>query len=289
MTRTPPDTPLPIISTRATEATLPLSRRRMSGWTALLAGALLVGLAACESGSGSEAETQPEAPDESTEQAAAAEDARDEERLTTAECEQPNDDKVFFQIGSSVFAVSGEEVDTVLPPGVTPETPSEEVIGQLRSATAEGAGCPEKPLDLALLAVTGPQSDALLAGTILLFRSEGIAEPYADLTRQMLANPEKCQDAENGLIACQAIEQDGAEEIRSLYLVSTDSNETLDFGGPLAARCVLAEDQVRGCETLDELEGQIGMRAPLKALPESSAALAAAHRAALERVRPLRR
>lgn len=288
MTETTSNNPLPTrpIQALIAETTPPLARRRMGGWTALLAGALLVGLAACESTS---TEPEAEAPADTATETATAGDGRVEERLTTPECQQPSDDRVFFRLGSSVFAVPGDEVDTVLPPGVTPETPADEVIGQLRAATEQGAGCPEKPLDLALLAVSGPQSDALLADTILLFRSDGIAGPYGDLTRQMLASPDRCQSSEGGLIACQAVEQDGAEEIRSLYLVSTDQNQKLSFGGPLAARCMLGEDRIQGCEILDELEGQIGMRAPLKALPESGAELAAAHQTAIERVRPLRR
>lgn len=288
MTETTADNPVPtqpIEGAMTSEIPQPLARGGKGGWAALLAGALLVGLAACESTSTSEAE----APADTAEQTASVQDGVVQERLTTADCQQPSEDKVFFQVGGSVFAVPGGEVDTVVPPGVTPETPAEEVIGRLRTATAEGAGCPEKPLELALLAVSGPQSDALLAETILLFRSDGIAGPYGDLTRQMLASPERCQSSEGGLIACHAVEQDGAEEMHSLYLVSTDRNQKLAFGGPLAARCMLAEDRIMGCEILDELEGRIGMRAPLRALPESSAALAAAHRTALERVRPLRR
>lgn len=285
MTETTSDKPIWSSPQVAAEITPKLAPRFKGGWTAFLAGALLVSLAACESTSGKDAETPADTP----EQVATTADGRVEERLATPECQQPSDDKVFFRVGSAVFAVPGGEVDTVLPPGVTPETPANEVIGRLRTATAEGAGCPEKPLDLALLAVSGPQSDALLAGTILIFRSDGIAGPYGDLTRQMLASPDRCQSSEGGLIACQAVEQDGAEEIRSLYLVSTDRNQKLSFGGPMAARCMLAEDRIQGCEILDELDGQIGVRAPLKALPESGAQLAAAHKAAIERVRSLRR
>lgn len=285
MTSDIPSQQRPASGTVAALRASPETRRHAGSWAMFMAGALLLGLSAC----GATGEKKVEEPAEAPEQAATETDGRIEERLTTAECQQPSDDKVFFRIGNSVFAVPGGDVDTVLPPGVTPETPAEEIIGRLRTATAEGAGCPEKPLDLALLAVAGPESDALLANTVLLFRSDGIAEPYGDLTRQMLASPERCQSSEGGLIACQAVEQDGAEEIRALYLVSTDRNQKLSFGGPLAARCMVAEDQIRGCEILDELEGRIAMRAPLKALPESGAELAAAHRKAIETVQPLRR
>ncbi|HET7408668.1 MAG TPA: hypothetical protein VFJ13_00575, partial [Paracoccaceae bacterium] len=211
-----------------------------------------------------------------------------EEQLTTADCQTPSQDRVHFRIGSAVFAVPGDDVRTVLPPGVTPETPAEEVIDRLRAATAEGAGCPETPLEAALLAVAGPAGDPLVADSLLLFRSGGIAQPYGDLTRQMLATPERCQTAGAGLLACQAVERDGAQQTQSLYLVSTEQNRTLAFGGPLAARCVIAGEQIRGCEIVDELPGGVGLRAPLKALPQSSAALAAAHQAALAQVRPLR-
>ena len=264
--------------------------RRPAGRAAFLAaGALILALAGCES---QPAETPgntaaAEASGEPAAQQVAGEPVV-EERLTTADCRTPSQDRVHFRVGSAVFAVPGDDVRTVLPPDVTPETPADQVVQRLRAQTAEGAGCPETPLEAALLGVAGPVGDPLLADTILLFRSGGIAQPYGNLTRQMLANPGRCQTAEGGLLACQAVEQDGAQQTQSLYIVSTERNRTLSFGGPLAARCVLVEQQIRGCEIVDELPGGVGLRAPLKALPQSSAALAAAHQAALAQVRPLR-
>src|SRR5690606_1041041 len=108
----------------------------------------------------------------------------------------PSQDRVHFRVGNAVFAVPGDDVRTVLPTDVTPETPAEEVVARLRAQTAEGAGCPETPLEAGLLAVAGPAGDPLVADTIMLFRSGGIAQPYGELTRQMLANPERCQTAE---------------------------------------------------------------------------------------------
>lgn len=241
-------------------------RRRPALRPPLLAvGALILALAGCEAQSGDadaaadagQAEAQPAA--SGTGQPAV------EGQLSTADCRTPSEGRVHFRLQDVVFAVPGNDIQTVLPRGVTPDTPAEQVIDQLRRETAEGAGCPETPLEATFLAVAGPAGDPLVADTLMLFRSGGIAGPYGNLLREMMANSERCQRGEGGLLACQVVEQDGAEQTDALYLVSTEQNRRLTFGGPLATRCVLADQQIRGCEIVDELPGGIGLRAPLRA------------------------
>jgi hypothetical protein len=262
--------------------------RRAAGMT-LTASAMLLALAACQS-----EPAEPQASDEPVAETAAptppgAAQPVVEERLSTANCTTPAQDRVHFRVNNVVFAVPGDDVRTVVPPDVTPSTPAEQVVAMLREQTAAGAGCPEKPLSAGLLGVAGPAGAPLLADTIALFRSPpgSIGTPYGNLTREMLANSDRCQKGQGGLLACQATGQDGAQQ--TLYLVSTERNRTLAFGGPLAARCALMGEQIRGCEIVDELPGGVGLRVPLTALPQSSAALAAAHQAALAKVRELRR
>src|SRR5690606_36997283 len=123
------------------------------------AGALIFVLAGCESQPTDAADTAGAQATQAVAAQPAAAGAGDpvvEEQLTTADCRTPSEDRVHFRIENVVFAVPGDDVRTVLPPGVTPDTPAEEVISRLRTATAEGAGCPETPLDAALLAVAGP-------------------------------------------------------------------------------------------------------------------------------------
>ena len=257
----------------------------------LLAGALLLAVAGCGSEPAEPAATAEPAPAAPAAQGAAATPGPAvEERLSTVNCQTPAQNRVFFSVGSTVFAVPGDAVRTVLPPGTTPTTPADQVLANLRAQTAEGAGCPERPLRAALLGVAGPAGDPLLGDAIGLFSSQpgAIAGPYGNLTREMLANSAKCQAGEGGLIACPAIEQEGTGQTQSLYLVSTDRNRTLGFGGPLAARCIVVEERIRGCEIVDELPGGVGLRAPLRTLPQSSEGLAAAHRAAVAQVTSLR-
>jgi hypothetical protein len=275
-------------STRGPRHGVPLSRRPAGAL--LAAGAVLLALAACQSEPAKpQAAAEPAAESPAPAQTAAGQPVV-EERLSTADCATPAQGRVHFNINDVVFAVPGNDVRTVVPPDVTPSTPADQVVAMLREQTAEGAGCPEKPLEAGLLGVAGPAGDPLVADTIALFRSPAgaIATPFGTLTREMLANSDRCQTGQGGLIACQALQQNGAQQMQSLYLLSTERNRTLAFGGPLAARCVVANGQVRGCEIVDELPGGIGLRAPLKALPQSSAALAAAHQAALAKVRSLR-
>lgn len=256
----------------------------------LLAAAVLLALSACGSEPAAPTTTQTAQAQTAQAQPGAAPGQVAEERMATTNCRTPADGRVHFSLGQAVFAVPGDDVRTVLPPGVTPATPADQVIERLRQLTTQGGGCPESPLDAALLGVAGPANDPLLADAIALFRSGpgGISTPYGNLTRDMLANSGRCQPAEAGLIACQATEQDGDQQVQSLYLVATEPGRRLSFGGPLAARCIVVEDRVRGCEIVDELPGGVGVRAPLRALPQSADALAAAHGAAMARVQPLR-
>lgn len=269
----------------------PLRRHAMRRAAILAAGGMLLALAACESTPSDEANSNTAESPASTAQtdgtAAAGNDEVVEAHMTMAKCEKPDNGRVHFRVGKAVFAVPGDDVRTVIPPDVTPETPKEQIVERLRKETRAGAGCPESPLTAALLAVAGPADDPLVGNEILLFQTRGIADDYGKLTNKMLANADKCQKAGDGLLACGVVDRNGDKERRLLYLVSTDRSQKLAFGGPLAARCIVAGERI-SCEILDELPGGVGLRAPLKGLPENSAALAGAHQRALAAVRPLR-
>lgn len=215
-----------------------------------------------------------------------------EERMSTANCQNPPDGRVYFTVGSTVFAVPGPQVRTVLPPDVTPQTTPEQIVQNLRTQTAQGAGCPEKPLAARVLGIGGEFGNPLLTGEIgILAAAPGsISGGFSRVTRGIQQNPDpKCQKMDGGLLACTGTDNLGGVQSNVLYVVTTDPKQNLLSGGPLAARCILADGGVRGCSILDELPGGVAINVPLSAGPDSTQKLAAAHAAAVGAVNAVRR
>ncbi|MEM9140992.1 MAG: hypothetical protein AAGB15_14290, partial [Pseudomonadota bacterium] len=59
-------------------------------------------------------------------------------------------------------------------------------------------------------------------------------------------------------------------------------------GGPLAARCVLEDDAIRGCNMVDQLPGNVAFDVTLKSGNYTVAALSSARDAAAARISALR-
>ncbi len=269
--------------TRHTQAFRPSVRR------CALAALAATALSACQPSP----EDAPEAAaTPTTGQAGAAAAGAGQDRISMAECATPAQGRVHIEIGDAVLAVPAQDVREVIPAGMQAPLQQEAVTARLRELAAQGAGCPEQPMDAVLLLIAGETGNPLLEGTIGVLRSPPgtITAQFAELTRNLQRNPtQNCRQLNGQLIACVGTETVGQRETPVMYVISTVPTETLNTGGPLAARCVIQGESVRGCNIVDQLPGNLTVDAALNPGTYSSESLAAAHEAALARVQSLRR
>ena len=268
---------------------------RLSARRAALAALAAVALAACEPSPDDAPEAAAGAPAAGQAGAAAgtaAGPATGQDRISMAECSTPAEGRVHFTIGESVLAVPAQNVREVIPVGMQAPLQQQAVTTRLRELAAEGAGCPEKPMDAVLLLLGGDPGHPLLEGTIGILRSPPgtITAQFAKLTRDLQQNPtQNCRELNGELIACVGTETIGQRETPVMYVITTDPGQTLNTGGPLAARCVLEGEAIRGCNIVDQLPGNLTVDAALNAGTYSTESLASARQAALGRVQSLRR
>lgn len=252
--------------------------------TAVLAAT--IALSACEM----DGETAPAAKT-ATPEAAAAGDVQNA-RINLGECSGPRDGNVYFKVGERALAVPGSAVGDVIPTSLTPPYQKEQVKTELQEQARQGGGCPEKPIDAALLLINGDLQHPLLQGTVALVRTpkgDG-AKRYAQLTSQLQANPnENCQTIGGDLMACVGTERRGDRQTPVMYVITTDTTKTMNTGGPLAARCVLAGEKIQGCNIVDQLDGGLTYDATLNAGDYSTAGLASARQAANQQITSLLR
>lgn len=263
---------------------------------AAMAALTAVALAACEPSPGDApaAEAAPTAGAPAAAASATGDGPADgaQQRISMAECATPSEGRVHFDIGETVLAVPAPAVREVIPTGMQPPLQEEAVAAELRARAAEGAGCPEKPMKAVLVLVGSDAGDPLLEGTIGILRSPPgtMTAQFAKLTRDLQRSPTRnCKTLNGGLIACVGTETVGARETPVMYVITMDPNRNLNTGGPLAARCVLEGDAVRGCNIVDQAPGNLTVDAALKAGTYSTESLAKAHQAAMSRVASLRR
>lgn len=247
-------------------------------------------ISACAApGTEPEATTPAEAPAASAPSAAAA---ADQTRITMAECPTPSEGLVHFKVGDAELAVPADAVRDAIPAGMQPPLQQEVVARELQSRVAQGAGCPQNPIDATLLMLNADLGHPLLNGDIGLLRSPDgrITEQFADLTRDLQRQPtSNCRELSGDLMACVGTETVGDRQTPVMYVITTDPNETLNTGGPLAVRCVLQEESVRGCNIVDRLPGNLTVDASLNPGTYTTEGLAAAHDAVLRRVETYRR
>lgn len=215
--------------------------------------------------------------------------ASGENRIQIAECAQPAGDDVYFSLSSSRLRVPGGIIVDAIPSNLKPPLKQETVRAELQRQAAEGSGCPEKPIDTMLLVVKDNLEHPLLEGTIGLVRpSNNVNEQFAQLTRQLQTSPtENCRELNGQLLSCVGTETRGNAETPVMYVITTDRNQNLSTGGPLAVRCVLAEQQIRGCNLIDKIDGDLVIDVTLNAGNYSTEGLVGARTAALNRVRTL--
>jgi hypothetical protein len=270
-----------------------------------LAALAFVALAACEPSTDEAAAAGTPPAAGGTARAAAP--GGEQQRISMAECSTPSEGRVHFRVGEAVLAVPAGEVREVYPTGLQAPVTEEKVTTELRARAAEGYGCPEKPLESVLVLVGGDAGNPLLEGTIGILRSPPgtITDQFAKLTRDLQRNPtQNCRKLNGELLACVGTETVGQRQTPVMYVITTNTRQNLNTGGPLAARCVLQSDaagtgagagqpqetgpRIRTCNIVDEAPGNLTIDATLNAGTFSTDNLAQAHRAALARVDSLR-
>lgn len=243
-------------------------------------GAMLAALAACEPGGSATEGSQP-----------TAETGQQTARVGT-KCTTPDGGKVFFKVGEAVLALSPGEIDETIPKGLKRPFTAEDLKAELDRQTNAGGGCPEKPLDMLVLAIRVPADDTLLQGTIGLLATDPnrLSRGYADVTTRLQSNPpQTCKKLGGDLIACTGTESAGNARTEVMYIVTTDPSKKMNSGGPLAIRCAIREAKVSGCNIIDQGQGGFVMDAILKEGQYSSDTLESAWRTALAQIQARRR
>ena len=257
----------------------------------LAAFGVATGLAACEPqpGDAPAASTTPAA---ATQPQGATASANSENRINLAECSSPSEGRIHFKIGESLFQVPANIIGDVIPSSMKPPFKREAVKAELQAQAAGGAGCPEKPIDATLLLMKDDLGHPLLEGTVGLVRTPPpqAAQRFAQLTAQLQAKPNRnCKPIGGELLACVGTETRGQRETPVMYVISTDTTQRLNSGGPLAVRCTLDGQKIAGCNIVDQLAGGATFDATLNAGDYSTAGLRSARDAAARKVEALRR
>lgn len=250
-------------------------------------GAVISVLAACApepEGNQAQAPAQPTSP--------SASPAATDNRINLSQCSSPSNGAVHFRIGQSNLAVPAAIVGDVIPANMRPPFQKEAVQAELQTQANAGAGCPEKPLDAALLLTKSDLGHPLLEGTMGLIRtpSPEAARRFAQLTSQLQAKPNRnCKPLSGELLACVGTETRGGKDTPVMYVITTDTSLKMNTGGPLAVRCLLGENKIQGCRMVDQLANGITFDATLNPGDYSTALLSGARSAAVQRVEALRR
>ena len=202
-------------------------------------------------------------------------------------CATPDGGKVHFKVGSTVMALSPAEIQETIPKGLKPPISAEILKAELDRQTAAGGGCPEKPLDMLVLAMNGSGEGTLLQGTIGMLATDPgrLSKGYAEITAKLQASPPKnCKKLGGDLIACTGTESNGNRKAQVMYIVTTDPAKKMNSGGPLAIRCTLEKAQVRGCNIVDRGRGDFIIDAILDQGEYSTSSIEKAWRSALAQV-----
>ncbi|MEM7058686.1 MAG: hypothetical protein AAF557_13935 [Pseudomonadota bacterium] len=260
---------------------------------------LLAALAACADG-GQESETP--AAEASNSQTAAASNSQTaaaatgqgqqgQDRVNLAQCTQDTNGRVFFQVGATTMSIPAPSVRDAIPSSLNPPINKEAVRKELQSQAAAGGGCPGKPIAASLLILQDDLGHPLLDGRIGLLGTppEGVTAQFSQVTRNLQQNPtENCRDLGGDLLGCVGTETRGNAQTQVMYVIARDPGQRMASGGPLAARCVLKESKVQGCNLVDQLPGNVAFDATLKAGTYTTDGLRAAREAAAAKVNSYR-
>lgn len=262
---------------------LPLQTSRVLALSTILA------LAACanEEGGGTDAPAQSSSGSAASSGTTSSNSQVASAGRVSTRCQTPDGGKVFFRVGESVLALAPGEIDETIPAGMKPPLNAETLKAELDRRTSEGGGCPEKPLDMLVLAIKADGGNTLLQGTIGLLATDPsrLSSGYADVTSKLQANPpENCQQLSADLLACTGTETAGNARTEVMYIVTTDKSKKMNSGGPLAIRCAIAEGAVRGCNIVDRGQGNFIMDAVLRQGEYTTAAIESAWRKAMSEI-----
>lgn len=249
---------------------------------------VLAVLAACADGEnkGDGTQTAAATPQQQTPSAQSSED-----RIKLGDCSEDTNDRVFFQVGSSVLGVPAAQIRDAIPASLRPPITKEDVKKELQTQAAAGGGCPDKPIASSLLVVQDEIAHPLLDGRIGLLGvpPQGLTARFAEVTRKLQQKPtENCRQLGNDLMGCVGTETRGNVQTQVMYVIATDPNERMSSGGPLSARCVLKNGEVQGCNLVDQLQGNLAFDATLKAGKYTVEGLRTAREAAIAKVNTLR-
>lgn len=229
----------------------------------------------------------PEQPVATTQPAQQAAAAGDHVQIQMSQCATPAEGNVDISVGDAVLRVPAGVIEDAIPTGMQTPLKKEAVRAEVQARVSSGAGCPGQPLKTALLLVKPQPPHPLLEGSIALLRSNpgSITRQFTEVTSKLRDTPsQNCRDLSGNLLACVGTESRGERETNVMYVISRDRNVALNTGGPLAARCVLQEQQVAGCNLVDQVAGNVTIDITLNAGTYTSDSLAEARRAALATV-----
>ncbi|MEO1490967.1 MAG: hypothetical protein AAFV19_02300 [Pseudomonadota bacterium] len=254
--------------------------------------AAVLALSACADG-GSDTTTatastqQPAATaQQGTPQASTGQATTPRKRINISNCSQPADEKVFFKVGGARLGVPSGVIVEAIPSTLRPPIRKEDATRELERQAANGAGCPEAPLDTVLLVINDRFAHPLLEGTAGLVRATpGMTEQFAALTEKLQQEPtNNCRELSGDLLACVGTETLRNRETPVMYVITTDRSQKLNTGGPLAARCTLQERKIQGCNLIDTLPGDLTVDVTLNPGTYTTADLAGARSAALRQI-----
>lgn len=251
---------------------------------------LIAALAACADGGKKDEASSPEATN-TQQQTVAAATPGSEDRVNLSQCADGTNGRVFFQIGATTLSVPGPTVRDAIPASLSPPLNKEAVKQELQSQAAAGGGCPGKPISANLLVLQDDLDHPLLDGRIGLLSTppQGVTGQFAEVTGNLQKKPtQNCRQMGADLLGCLGRETRGNVQTQVMYVITTDQSARMASGGPLAARCVLKENQVQGCNLVDQLPGNIAFDATLKAGTYTTAGLRAARNAAVAKVNSYR-
>lgn len=178
--------------------------------------------------------------------------------LDLSNCSRPPERRVHVRVANSVLALPAENLARLIPSSA----------GQGGSLeVAPGLGCPEQPLDAALVLMGQVQADPILDGGIGLRAPEASDQRFSEVTaRLQREQPEGgCREAAPELLGCFGNETRQGRTQPVLYLVTTRGDARLASGGPLAARCLLDAEgtTVLGCGVSDIAKNGVVFEAAL--------------------------
>jgi len=246
--------------------------------------AALVAVAGCSA-------DKPEAAAPAGEKPEAAAAAAEANAIGLRACPDASDGRIHFKVADVVLAVPSPIISDAVPAGLTPPITREQVAAALTARVGNGEGCPGKPLAVGLLLLKGKIKDPLLDGSIglLALPPGGITKRFASETQRLQAKPgPNCQKLSDDLIGCIGTERRGDTTTEVMYVITTDRTQKMASGGPLAARCVLRDRAIAGCNMVDDLPGGMAIDASLKSGTYTTASLRAALDAAIAAVSSMR-